>query len=92
MACCAVARFSDLSGATQLGLKIPSTLAFAPALLVALGPARGAALLAIILLPMSPAVFWRLSEPIGGVLVNPILGTVAVAALGLALWRVRHRV
>ena len=69
-----------------------STLAFAPALLVALGPGRGAALLAIILLPMSPPVFWRLSEPVDGFLVNPILGTVGVASLGLALWRVRHRV
>ena len=69
-----------------------STLAFAPALLVALGPTRGVALLAVILLPMSPAVFWRLSKPIGGFLVNPILGTVGVASLGLALWRVRHRV
>ena len=74
------------------GYHFLSTLAFAPALLVALGPARGAALLAIILLPMSPVVFWLFSEPIDGFLVNPVLGTVGVASLGLALWRVRHRV
>lgn len=69
-----------------------STLAFAPALLVALGLMRGSALLAIILLPISPLVFLRFSDPIDGLLANPLLGAFAVAALGLALWGVRHRV
>ena len=69
-----------------------STLAFAPALLVALGPLRGLALLAIILLPISPFVFWQFSNPIDGLLVNPLLGAIGVMALCLALRGVRHRV
>lgn len=69
-----------------------STLAFAPALLVALGPVRGFVLLAALLLPASQIVFSQFLEPIEGLLANQLLGTVAVAALGLALWVVRHRV
>ena len=92
MAGVAAAGFSGLSGATQLGLKLSVDLGVRAHLACRLRSKEGAALLAVILLPMSPAVFWRLSELISGFLVNPILGTVGVALLSLALWRVRHRV
>ncbi len=67
-------------------------LAFAPAFLVAFGPIMGAAALTIILSPTSSLVFWLFSNPIDGLLVNPLLGTLGVVVLGLALWGVRHRV